>query len=178
MDTLQLENILANHLKSVYYGVCAKNELPDTDVRPLAIIVNSDPSTQDGTHWSAIYLQQNGTGEYFDSYGQPPNQVVLKYLQKQAPNMLSYNARMLQNWWSTVCGAYCVQYLEARHQQRSIPFSTLLRRLFPHRDSDKNDLLVQDRMKRHYGLEIPLIEYRFMRERLSKQGVKYYRRKR
>jgi hypothetical protein len=166
MNTLQLEKILADHLKSVYFGVCAEDQLPDTDVRPLAIIVNSDPSYEDGTHWSALYLFQNGTGEYFDSYGQPAEETVRNYLHIQAPLGWAYNTRLLQNLWSTVCGAYCVQYLEARHRKRDIPFSTLLRRLFPYRDSDKSDKLVQRRMKEHYGIKIPLVERRFWRSRI------------
>ena len=167
---------MAKHLKSVYYGVCAKDQLPNTDVRPLAIIVNSDPSTEDGTHWSGIFLLQNGSGEYFDSYGQAPNQVVKAYLLKQAPEMLTYNTRMLQNLWSTVCGAYCVQYLEARNRQRDIPFSTLLRKLFPYKTRDQNDKLVQERMRRHYGLEIPLIEHRFLKNRFPNTDIRYYRK--
>ena len=163
---------MANHLKSVYYGVCAKDELPNTAVRPLAIVVNSDPSTKDGTHWSAIYLHQNGSGEYFDSYGQPPNPVVRKYLQVQAPGRIPFNTRMLQNWWSTVCGAYCVQYLEARNRERDIPFSTLIQKLFPYKESNRNDELVRKRMKRHYGLEIPLIEHSFLQSRIRNNRVR------
>lgn len=142
--------------------MCAKDQLPHIDVRPLALIVNSDPSYKDGTHWSAVYLFQDGRGEYFDSYGRAPEKVIRNYLDRHAPNEWRYNERVLQNLGSTVCGAYCVQYLEARHERRNIPFSTLLRKLFPYSNPDKSDKLVQTRMKKHYGLKIPLVERQFL----------------
>lgn len=156
--------------------MCAEDELPTTDMRPLAIIVNTDTSTEDGTHWCAIYLHQNNRGEFFDSYGRSPDKPVIAYLNAHARNGWLYNTNVLQNIWSTVCGAYCVQYLEARNQQRNLPYSTLLRRLFPYTDSDKNDRLVQERMKEHYGLEIPLVEYQFMRSRIRNNSVRLWKK--
>ena len=44
METEKIEKILVLTLKSTYVGVCAKDELPRTELRPLAIIVNSEPN--------------------------------------------------------------------------------------------------------------------------------------
>lgn len=164
MDTRQLGRILKEHLRLSYYGVCAEDELPDTinDVRrPLAIIVNTDPSSQDGTHWTAIYLHRNGSGEFFDSFGRAPDKPVKRFLDRHASNGWSYNIRTVQALFSTLCGAYCVQYLEARHQNKTLPFSTLLFRLFPY-TAGNNENLVQHRMRVHYNLRIPIYDLSFL----------------
>ena len=159
MDTLQLERLLNDHLKTSFYGVCAKNQLPDSPLRPLAIIVNEDIAQLPGSHWCAFYLFQDGRAEYFDSYGRAPDKTVTTYLRKQAPNGWEYNSKQVQSFWSTLCGGFCLQYLEARHRSQNIPMSWILRRLFPYENPFKNDLLVQHQLASHYNIEIPLYDY-------------------
>ena len=158
MDTLQLEKILNDHLKTAFYGVCAKDELPDSSLRPLAIIVNEDIAQLPGSHWCALYLFQNGRGEYFDSYGRSPDIYIAKYLRKQAPKGWEYNARPVQSVWSTLCGGFCLQYLEARHKHQRKPLSRILHQLFPYKIPYRNDLLVQHRLANHYNIELPIYD--------------------
>ena len=124
METEEVEKILAHTLKSTYVGVCAKDELPKTKLRPLAIIVNSDPSSQPGTHWMAIYLHRDGRGKFFDSYGRYPPPFILTFLRKQTEGEWSYNGRALQSTISTFCEAYCLLYLHARNSDRRLPSKT------------------------------------------------------
>ena len=70
------------------------DELPRTKFRPPAIIVNSDPSSQPGTHWLAIFLHCDGRGTFFDSYGQYPPSSILMFLRKQTKGRL-FNRRLL-----------------------------------------------------------------------------------
>ena len=70
---MRLKKILSKILKSTYGGVIAKDELSKTTLRPLAIIVNSDHSSDSGTHWTCLYLFRDEWGEFFDSLWQYPN---------------------------------------------------------------------------------------------------------
>ena len=158
MDTQQLIDILKRHLKHTFFGVYAEDQLPETNVRPLALIANTDPAHLDGTHWVAIYLDHGRPGEFFDSFGEPPDPPVKEYLNKHSPHGWLYNTRSVQGLFSSLCGAYCVQYLEARHETRA-PFSTLMFKLFPHKN---NDHLVQERMREHYDMDIPIYDSTIM----------------
>lgn len=160
MDTLQLQRILTNHLHQTYVGVYAEDELPEIQKRPVAMIVNTDPSTEDGTHWTAIYLTPGHHGEFFDSFGQPPDVPVRRYLDHAARNGWKYNIRKVQGLYSTLCGAYCVQYLDAR-QTTKLPFSSLLYKLFPDKN---NDILVKQRMLENYHTNLEIFDTKFYRE--------------
>ena len=154
MDTQQLITLLRNHLDKVFLGVYAEDQLPHIDQRPFAAIVNTDPSQLPGTHWIAIYLSRDKPGEYFDSFGEYPDTPVVDYLNRESPRGWMYNTRKLQGQFSTLCGAYCVQYLEARHESKD-PFSTILYKLFPKKN---NDVIVQQRMQEHYNLHVPIYD--------------------
>lgn len=164
MDTRQLRKILNEYMPDLFHGVCAEDELPDLPILPCAIIVNTDPSTEEGTHWTSIYLSTNGTGEFFDSSGTIPDVPVREYMNIYAPRGWRYNTMQLQGQFSTLCGAYCIQYLEARYKSKE-SYSTLLYRLFPFKN---NDELVRERMREQYQIEIPIYDYSFLFSRLRK----------
>ena len=168
MDTSQLQRILRYHLKLVLYGVSAGDELPNSSSRPLAIIVNTDPSNIAGIHWTCIYLFNNGMGEFFDSFGRKPDTPVIRYLKRQASVGWLYNKRRLQGLLSTICGAYCLQYLEIRNRDRRIMMKTIVNRIFPYEDSRENDRLLHQRLRSHYGLYIPLNDIDFIDISLQK----------
>lgn len=163
MNTLELEDILKTHLKTAFIGVCAKDELPsDILARPAAFIVNEDIASFPGTHWCAIYFKQNGTGEYFDSFGREPNNTVKKYVELHSPSGWQYSTRQVQSNQSTLCGGFCVQFLEARHKLRHIPMSKLLQKLFPYRSPKENDQIVLQRLRQHYKANVPLFDVGFL----------------
>ena len=75
MDTLQILNILKNDPfnKSVFTDVLRSDRLPSQmRKRPRGFILNVDPSNGSGTHWIAVYLTEDGKGEFFYSYGKHP----------------------------------------------------------------------------------------------------------
>ena len=73
MNSLQIECLLKNDskIKSVFKKVCALDQL-EKPTFPSAYVINSDPSTEPGEHWIAVYFDKHGRGKYFDSYGLPP----------------------------------------------------------------------------------------------------------
>ena len=75
MNTLQLTSALANNLwQPQQYQVLAIDELKNSEIKqyPCSFIVNLDPSTQPGSHWVAIYLDEcvltGCSAEYFCSF--------------------------------------------------------------------------------------------------------------
>ena len=176
METSQIEKILIRKLQSTYVGVVAVDELPQTSLRPLAIVVNSDPASKPGTHWMCIYLFSNGTGEFFDTFGRYPDSPVVDYLNKQAQVGWTYNRRHVQSIISTLCGGYCLLYLECRNKNRAHTMSQIVDRLFPYTDPWLNDTRVRYLIKSNYGVTIPIMNDEFILKTLMRRTVFKFRK--
>jgi len=72
MNTTQINCALKSN--RIFRGVFARDQLENVslDRYPIAFVVNTDKSSGPGEHWVAIFIDQNGRGYYFDSYGRPP----------------------------------------------------------------------------------------------------------
>ena len=86
-----------------------KIKINDVEVYPRDSINNStkgicniDDGSQGGTHWVALY-----GSKYFDSFGGPPDQ----WLIKQLPKPLIYHNYIIQGIHSKMCGTYCLYFL-------------------------------------------------------------------
>lgn len=103
------------HLGGVKRGVYPADLLPSKIYeRPCALIVNTDPSTKPGQHWIAIFISASGKEEFFDSYGRrPKNPYFLKFLKRNA-DIITFNNKRLQSYFSDICGQYSLLYLYFR----------------------------------------------------------------
>lgn len=112
MNAVTVEKIFYHHFKNVsHHGVYAANRLPQYVNHPCTIVVNTDRDTSPGTHWIAIFIDRQGYGMYFDSYGRPPFiSEHLAFLRRNTKTW-TYSRKILQNYFSTVCGYYCLVYL-------------------------------------------------------------------
>lgn len=145
---------------------------PKFALRPIALISNLSPSTSEGTHWIAVWLSEDRRGEYFDSYGRRPDIHFETYLNREADAGWVSNSRPVQSRHSTLCGAFCLQFLEARSQLPNVRFVELLEHLFPFSSPNDNDRLVQQRMNNHYGIRIPIFDNSLMLKRgLGSNGI-------
>ena len=75
MNTLELLHVIQDDPKSTnkFCGVFAADTLPTTiEHFPCGLIVNTDLISQQGSHWLAMYFADKNVGEFFDSYGYPP----------------------------------------------------------------------------------------------------------
>ena len=52
---------------------------------------------------------ENGTGDYFDSFGRPPSEVLERYMYNVCERW-TFNSRQLQSVVSYFCGHYCIYY--------------------------------------------------------------------
>lgn len=141
MDSIQLERALSSHKETAPFfgGVFAADELPGNCHHPIALIVNTDPSWKQGTHWIAIFVDANGRGEYFDSYGiRPFIKEHINFLNRECSTW-RYNRKQIQGWTSATCGNYSSLFLVFRCLGYTMRQFT---KCFNSGNTGKNDLIV------------------------------------
>ena len=150
MNTLQIKRALERNrfTKKNFCGVFAADMLPKSvDAFPCGFIANTDPSTKPGTHWVAFYFPSGEKGEFFDSYGYPPEHYGESF---KLYNIETWNNRKIQNSWSEVCGQYCIFYLYQK--SRGYSMSEIVN-MFTN-NTDLNDCNVACYVKKHFNVLI------------------------
>ena len=145
MNTLQLERALKRNrfTNKIFCGVFAADQLPKLKTFPCGFVANTDPSTEPGMHWVAFYFPSTGKGEFFDSYGHPPEYYGFDEIE-------TWNTRPIQSSWSEVCGQYCIFYLY--HKARGYSMSKIVN-LFTDKPN-LNDCNVACYVKKHFNVVI------------------------
>lgn len=141
METIEINKALS-HIKS-FVGTFPRDRLPKYVGSPSACVINTDLSSAPGAHWVAIYIDEFGDGEYYDSFGLPPqHKEIVEFLDRNCFNRWSYNNQIIQEMSpeSLTCGNYCVLIIDLR--SRGISFCNLLRMFTDNRKS--NDQTVSD----------------------------------
>lgn len=110
MDTFEISNFLKIVNHSLISNVYAANRMPVHMTLPIYLISNLDPDTKPGSHWIAIYINADGVGEYFDTFGRKPYGYHLSFLKRNTCRW-TYNSNVIQNIFSSLCGEYCLVYL-------------------------------------------------------------------
>lgn len=163
MDTLEIGKILKSQLKGVFTGVYAEDELPQVLRRPFGLVINTDPSYLPGKHWTSVWINRYGYGEFFDTRGVGPEPPVRRYLERMAPKGFVYNKRRIQSDISTICGMYVIEFLISRRRNPRMEFELLLRRLYPYEDTFQNDVETYRRFQERYGDKArPLFDIRYV----------------
>ena len=111
MNTYDIFRLLGKRCKDSFLGVFAKDRLPSKlpPRRPLFMICNFDAHDKGGSHWIAMYVDEVGQGEYFDSFGRKPIDTFETFLNKNCSSW-TYNDKQVQSVISKFCGHYCVFY--------------------------------------------------------------------
>ena len=93
MNTFQIAQVLTKDpfTKGSFSGVYACDELISIEINkyPKSFVVNTDPIELPGTHWIAIYFNEQMKGEFFDSYGNHPfhyNKHFLDFMHQSIPS--------------------------------------------------------------------------------------------
>ena len=136
MDSTVIDRILRKNC-GIYHGVFAYDELPIIDACPAVIVVNTDPSTRPGQHWICIYFDEDGHGEFFDSFGLKPKRVFERYMDEHCIAW-TFNKRQLQSLVSRFCGHYCIWFCIMKF--RKIALNALVTGMSS--DTGLNDFLV------------------------------------
>lgn len=101
---------------------------------PFSLVFNTDPSGMPGSHWVAVYVENNSVVEYFDSVGEPPTGHIAKWL-SHFPR-ISRITRAVQPTSSVLCGYYCLYFIY--HRTICGSFSRVIRK-FSYTDKYLND---------------------------------------
>jgi hypothetical protein len=120
-----------------FVGVYSRDELPSLILphdRPSSMVINTDPSTKEGEHWVAMFIDPRKsamTAEYFDSLGHDPspamNQSITLMLKSNFANldtMLKFkiNSVKTQNASTPNCGFFALRFITQR--SNGVPFAT------------------------------------------------------
>lgn len=145
MNTIEIEKYLSK-LPVQNVGVYAADQLPHRISPSTAMIVNTDPHNEDGTHWVAFYLdgeeESRGIIEFFDSYGQPPHLYFYQEFLRRNARRYLYNEHRLQSDNTLVCGRYCLVYLYLRTHQDGMNMTDFVQ-LFDFSSTAHNDALIK-----------------------------------
>lgn len=95
---------------SGFLGTFAKDQIPQ--MKPgSSVVVNLHDAYQPGSHWVCSYIDKQGTMAYFfDSYGLPPPENLLKKM-KEVTSNIYYNPITYQAIDSLLCGYFCCMWI-------------------------------------------------------------------
>lgn len=150
-------------INPIFCGVLPSDCLPRLSVRPAAYICNTDPKHKPGTHWVSIYIDHEGRGDYFDSYGRPPLEIFKRFMNDNCIEW-NYSGKRLQAPLTSVCGQYCICFLNRRCRDYMLQniLSMFSSNLF------ENDEMVVNFVNECYDANTKMIEVEFIVNQISK----------
>ena len=105
MDTMQIARLLAMdpRTRSIFRGVVLHTTTMDGAL-PAAFVCNTE-------HWISLYLDADGRGDYFCSYGLSSRHAAFRTFINEHCSEWTHNSKILQSPLSNVCGQYCIAYV-------------------------------------------------------------------
>ena len=116
LNTNDIGQILGSdpHTSRDFIGVFAADKTPRTLTRfPCSMVFNTDIASKPGEHWVSVFIDVNGYGEFFDSFGLQPQSEFLELMNNHCKAWVS-NKQMVQNVMSSACGYYCIAHIHTR----------------------------------------------------------------
>ena len=74
-------------------------------------MVNLEEAGKEGSHW-VCYAYREAVPVYFDSFGVPPDDRLLKLLKSNPTGIVFVSSAQIQDIDSTNCGKYCIKFLQ------------------------------------------------------------------
>lgn len=149
MNSLQLHDCLKHH--GHFLGVFASNTLPIKVYQyPFSLVVNTDPNTEPGEHWLAIFARNRNEVIVFDSFGmQLCNSYIVKFLNR---NRLDFDvtAKRYQSYFENTCGNHVVYFIDNQSKNYGI---TAIDKTYTG-NPKANDILVKWYVKLKYKITI------------------------
>ncbi len=151
MNTVQLTAVMDKITYNTYFlGVLPCDYLPKTPLKnlPAMVIFNTDPSTEPGQHWVAVYINSDGVSCFFDSFGGAPTDPrfpknLCDFLKSNSTNV-EYSKKQVQDFTSDTCGQHCVFFLY--HMSKGHVYDNIVKKYYD--DLIKNDAMVVRFVKR------------------------------
>ena len=157
MNTQQILRILKVEKIKEFVGVYPCDKLPKI-TPPATLVANIDPASKPGKHWVVLYIDHDGSGDYFDSYGLPPLKVFKNYLHENCNNWV-HNTHRVQGPLSSVCGQFCIYFIV--HRARDIPLKAIVD-TFDKNNLVENDEIVSGFVNQRYNTELETYDLDFI----------------
>ena len=123
-----------------FNGVFSRNNLPNNNYG--AYVINLDEYHDIGTHWVALYVNNNIV-TYFDSFGvEHIPKEIMKFIVR---SKIIANIYRIQAYDSIMCGYFCIGFITFMFNGKSFTDYT---NLFSPNDFNKND----DIILKYFGL--------------------------
>lgn len=126
--------------KNVFVGVFPCDCLPRKVRLPAAFIINSSPKKSLKGHWLGLYIGENGTAEYFDSFGFPPKQKEIQQFIRLHAKRLVFNNKQIQHLSSVKCGKFVIVFMIVKLFKK--PFKQLIQKFSS--NLMVNDILIEN----------------------------------
>lgn len=142
ISNIDLINI-ANKYNIPLNSIFQKNE-PSNNIYHGGYIINLDDTNLErgGTHWTGLYVNDiNHSITYFDSFGFPPSQSTINWINLINPYYqnydMFYNSKQIQNIRSGGCGIYSLFFIDFMNKHRqSLPANKVLKKFLNLFDND------------------------------------------
>jgi len=113
METDEIREFFRKKLPNKNVFVLALDQLATKVSLPIGIVLNLSPSTEGGSHWVGIYINDLGHCTYFCSYGEKAQNKEILWFLKMNSKSVHYNIKQIQSPTSIVCGLYAVAFIYA-----------------------------------------------------------------
>jgi len=166
MNDGQIESLMGRDpiASTLFQGVFAADTLPHNPPIPCALIANTDPENRPGQHWVAFYIESNGHGEYFDSYGRPPTVKNFRDFLQQNTSEWTCNDSLLQGVLSSTCGQYCIFYLLFRC--RDVSMQEIVAE-FNVANRASNDVAVNNFLSDYFNVDLNAYDVGFLTKQIA-----------
>lgn len=152
MNTNEINTILScdPRSKKFFIGVFAANQLPRTPRKnTYAFVLNSDPDTLQGSHWTAVFVQRNRLNEpvldFFCSFGRSYKEYGFPL--KKYAKRIRYNTFQFQPNSSDTCGMHCIVFVQSRCI--GVPYNTIINQIY-NLNKHRNDQIALINMQLHF----------------------------
>jgi len=152
-------------VSALFLGVFASDQLPKLPPRPSCLIANTDPASAPGKHWVAFFLEADGRGEFFDSYGRMPKLPSFNRFLAQNTADWIHNDTLLQGTLAVTCGQYCMYYL--LYRCRGMPMHEIISH-FDSTDRCENDTAVNEFLSSYFDVDLDAYNIDFVVHQISK----------
>jgi hypothetical protein len=137
LTNFQLEKLAKSLLGNSFLGVYPSDSMPPVNnFKNTSIIFNLSKHTEAGTHYIAVFFNNNKVF-YFDSYGKSLTNYHIKKNLLKLKLPIFYHTRSIQHKDSIFCGLYALAYLKSTQKNKMKP--SKFYKMFKYPPNKKND---------------------------------------
>ena len=85
---------------------------------PFTIIINTRETKNTNNYWVVLFIDNKGTGEYFDPLGGKPRDEIQAFLTIQCPNKVRYATYCHNNLMPSIL--HCIGYIKEKEETTNL----------------------------------------------------------